>query len=47
LKELREIVPEEWQWVVYEIKQLINELPLEGSKRLFELWKMIPERRDG
>jgi len=40
-------VPEEWQWVIDEVQQLISELPLEGSKRLFELWKMIPERRHG
>lgn len=47
LKELREIVPTQWLWVLDEVKQLIAELPLEGSKRLFELWKQIPERRTG
>jgi len=47
LKELRATVPEEWHWVIDEVQQLISELPLEGSKRLFELWKMIPERRHG
>jgi hypothetical protein len=47
LKELREIVPDEWRWVIDEVKNLISELPLEGSKRLFELWKQIPERRHG
>lgn len=47
LKELRETVPEEWQQVVDEVKQIISELPPEGSKRLFELWKQIPERRIG
>jgi len=47
LKELRETVPKEWLWVIDEVKQLIAELPLEGSKRLFELWKQIPERRAG
>ena len=47
LKELREIVPDEWRWIIDEVKQLISDLPLEGSKRLFELWKMIPERRHG
>jgi transposase-like protein len=47
LKELRATVPEEWQWVLAEIKGLIGELPVEGSKRLFELWKLIPERRAG
>jgi transposase-like protein len=47
LKELRETVPEEWRKVVDEVKQIISELPPEGSKRLFELWKQIPERRSG
>jgi len=47
LHELRETVPKEWQWVLDEIKGLLNELPLEGSRRLFELWKQIPERRTG
>ena len=47
LKELRETVPEEWRKVIDEVKQLISELPPEGSKRLFELWKQIPERRVG
>jgi transposase-like protein len=47
LKELRVTVPEEWGWVIDEVKRLITELPLEGSRRLFELWKQIPERRGG
>jgi transposase-like protein len=47
LKELRVTVPEEWAWVIDEVKLLITELPLEGSRRLFELWKRIPERRSG
>lgn len=47
LKELRETVPEEWLWVLEEVKQLIADLPLEGSRRLFELWKQIPARRAG
>jgi len=47
LKELREIVPEEYRKVVDQVKQILSELPPEGSKRLFELWKQIPERRAG
>jgi transposase-like protein len=47
LKELRETVPKEWQWVLSEVKQLLADLPPEGSKRLYELWKQIPERRRG
>jgi hypothetical protein len=47
LRELRESVPKEWFWVLDEIKHLLAELPQEGSRRLFELWKQIPERRPG
>ena len=47
LYELRETVPKEWLWVLEEIKQLLDELPPAGSRRLFELWKQIPERRVG
>jgi transposase-like protein len=47
LHELRETVPKEWLWVLDEIKSLLAELPPEGSRRLFELWKQIPERRIG
>jgi transposase-like protein len=47
LKELRVTVPDDWLWVIDEVKLLITELPLEGSRRLFELWKQIPERRAG
>lgn len=47
LRELRETVPKEWDWVLDEIKHLLAELPPEGSRRLFELWKQIPERRVG
>jgi hypothetical protein len=34
-------------WVLAEIKSLLAELPLEGSRRLFELWKQVPEKRSG
>ena len=47
LHELRATVPKDWQWVLEEVKTLLAELPPEGSKRLFELWKQIPERRAG
>lgn len=45
LYELRETVPKEWLYVLDEIKSLLAELPPEGSHRLYELWKQIPERR--
>jgi len=47
LYQLRDTVPEDWQWVLDEIWRLLSELPPEGSRRLFELWKQIPERRSG
>ncbi len=47
LYELRETVPKEWLWVLDEVGGLLDELPPEGSRRLFELWKLIPERRVG
>jgi transposase-like protein len=47
LKELSKTVPPEWLWVLDETKQLIAELPPEGSRRLFELWKQIPLSRSG
>jgi hypothetical protein len=30
-----------------EVKQLLSELSPTGSRRLFELWKLIPEKRTG
>jgi transposase-like protein len=47
LYELRETVPKQWLWVLDEVSDLLDELPPEGSKRLFEFWKQIPERRVG
>lgn len=47
LYELRKTVPKDWLWVLDEVGDLLEELPLEGSRRLFELWKQIPERRVG
>ena len=45
LRELKETVPKDWLWVLDEVKSLLAELPPEGSRRLYELWKQIPERR--
>jgi hypothetical protein len=36
---LKETIPKEWLWVCDEVKTLLAELPPEGSRRLFELWK--------
>lgn len=47
LHELKPTLPPEWLWVLDEVKKLLSELPLEGSRRLFELWKQVPEKRTG
>jgi len=41
LKELGNTLPQEWLWVLAEIKELIEELPPEGDKRLYVLWKQV------
>ena len=45
LKELHETVPKEWLWVVEEVKQLMDDLAPEGSRRLLELYKQLPPRQ--
>lgn len=47
LHDLKEQVPEEWLWVLEEVKELLGELAPTGNRRLFELWKQIPERSAG
>jgi transposase-like protein len=44
LRELEQTVPKEWGWVLEEVRQLLDVLPFEGSKRLYELWKILPGR---
>jgi transposase-like protein len=44
LHDLRDLLPQEWLWVLDEIKRLLGELPIEGSRCLLELNKQIPER---
>jgi hypothetical protein len=41
LRELRQTLPQEWVWVLDEIKTLISELPPDGNKRLYALWKRV------
>lgn len=42
LRELQDKLPEDQRPVLAEIKQLIDELPAQGGKRLFALWKQVP-----
>jgi len=37
LKEFQETIPKEWLWVLDEIRQLLENLPHEGSKTLYVL----------
>jgi transposase-like protein len=46
-RDLRETVPKDWLWVLEEVQVLLADLPPEGSRRLYELWKQIPECRTG
>lgn len=45
LHQLHENLPQEWRGVLQEAKHLIDELPPEGGKRLFELWKQVTVKR--
>jgi hypothetical protein len=36
---------EEWLWVLAEIKELITDLPPDGNKRLYALWKQVKVSR--
>lgn len=47
LYELRETVPKEWVWVLEEVHQLLQDLPLHGDRRLLQLWRHIPQSRMG
>lgn len=41
LKELGNALPQEWFYVIAEIKELMDELPPDGDKRLYALWKQV------
>jgi transposase-like protein len=47
LHELKKTVPPQWLGVIEETKTLIKELPIQGDRRLLELWRQIPETRQG
>jgi len=47
LRELQSQLPAEWHAVLSEVKQILDELPVEGEKRLLALWRQIPETRQG
>jgi len=45
VRRLRDTVPKQWLWVLDEVETLIAELPVDGSRVLFELWKQVPPQR--
>jgi len=45
LKELSKTVPEEYLWMIDEIKQILDDLAPEGSRHLLELYKQLPARQ--
>lgn len=47
--ELKNSLPEEWLWVVDEIKELMDYMPPIAPERLHALWKQLPgdKRRSG
>ena len=47
LREFGETIPDEWQFVLEEIKELIDILPPDGGKQLYALWKRMGIRRSG
>ena len=47
LKDLGEKLDPGWYGILDEVKQLIDDLPLEGDKRLYALWKQVPVPRQG
>jgi transposase-like protein len=45
LKELQASLPKEWLWILDEIREVLEFLPLDGSKKLYAFWKQLPGRR--
>lgn len=41
LKELQNTLSKEWLWVVEQVRELMGELPPDGDKRLYALWKQV------
>ena len=44
LKKLEEELPPEWLHIIPKVQELIDDLPVNGSKVLYELWKEMPGR---
>jgi len=44
LKALEKELPPEWLYVIPKVQELVNDLPVNGGKVLYELWKDMPGR---
>jgi transposase-like protein len=44
LHKLKSEIPKAWLWVIEAIKKIIDDLPEDGDRQLYELWKKIPGR---
>ena len=44
LKNFEKEIPPEWLYVIPKVQELIDDLPVNGSKVLYELWKEMPGR---
>jgi transposase-like protein len=47
LRDLRAQLPETWQPMLEEVQALVNELPPEGERRLWQLYRQLPVNRKG
>ena len=45
LKALEKELPPEWLYVIPKVQELIHDLPVNGDKVLYELWKEMPGRK--
>ena len=42
MRELREGVPKDWLWMLDDLEQILAELPQDGARRLYGMWKYLP-----
>jgi transposase-like protein len=47
LHALKETVPGEFIWIIDETKTIVKELPIQGDRRLLQLWRQVPQTRQG
>ena len=47
LRDFQHSIPPDWQWLLAEVQGLIDDLPADGDKRLYALWKELAIPRSG